>query len=258
VATVELIPQVVEAARMFKEANNNLLDDPRTQVHVDDARHWLLASDKTFDVIVSDLFVPWQSQAGYLYTTDHYDLARKRLKQGGIFCQWLALNQVGRREFEIIADSFASVFPVTTIWWGRLTPQQSMVMLVGSDEPFTVEGPNLEDRLMALRETSEKPDQYLRSVAYVHRLYIGRWRQRPDGPLNSDEHPRIEFLTPVTYRNRRFLIYQRLVAYFDSVLAKLPADGVTFEPVPNARMESHAEKRAKQRQVLMQQMSGKR
>ncbi|MHC4517575.1 MAG: spermidine synthase [Planctomycetota bacterium] len=257
VATVELIPQVVEAARLFKEANNNLLDDPRTEVHVDDARHWLLASDESFDVIVSDLFVPWQSQAGYLYTTDHYDLVRKRLKQGGIFCQWLALNQVGRREFEIIADSFASVFPVTTLWWGRLTPQQSMVMLVGSEESFTLEGTNLKDRLEALRDTSEKPDSYLQSVTYVYRLYAGRW-QRPPGPLNSDEYPRIEFLTPVTYRNRGFLTYQRLIDYFDSVLTKLSPDGVSFDPVPGVTMEDHTTKHAQQRQVLTQQMSGQR
>lgn len=257
VATVELIPQVVEAARLFKEANNNLLDDPRTQVHVDDARHWLLASDESFDVIVSDLFVPWQSQAGYLYTTDHYDLVRKRLKAGGIFCQWLALNQVGRRELEIIADSFASVFPVTTLWWGRLTPQQSMVLLVGSEEPFTLDGTNFQRRLEALRDTSPKPDSYLRSVDYVYRLYAGRW-QRPPGPLNSDEHPRIEFLTPVTYRNRGFLTYRRLIDYFDRVLAKLPSSGVTFVPAPGVALEDHAQKHAQQRLVLTQQMTGKR
>ena len=131
-------------------------------------------------------------------------------------------------------------------------------MLVGAEAPFTLEGPNLEARLTALVATSAKPDSYLRSVTYVSRLYVGRWQQQPNAPLNSDEHPRIEFLTPVTYRNRRFLTYQRLIDYFDDVLAKLPPDGVTFEPVPDATMEDHPAKHAEQRQVLARQLSGRR
>jgi spermidine synthase len=98
----------------------------------------------------------------------------------------------------------------------------------------------------------------LRSAAYVNRLYVGRWQQQPDRLLNSDEHPRIEFLTPVTYRNRRFLTYQRLIDYFDDVLAKLPSDGVTFESAPGTALEDHATKHAQQRLVLTQQMSGRR
>lgn len=257
VAAVELIPEVVEAAELFSEANNNLLADRRTEVHIDDARHWLLASDERFDVIVSDLFVPWQSQAGYLYTTDHYRLVRRHLEADGIFCQWLALNQVGRAEFEIIANSFASVFPVTTVWWGRLTPQQGMVMFVGSETALTLDGGALAERLERLRGSGQ-PDPYLRSVAYLYRLYAGRWHARPDAPLNSDEHPRIEFLSPVTYRNRSLLTYRRLIAYFDAVLSRLSASGVNFTPVPDEPLEEFARKHALQRQVLQQQMQGKR
>ena len=110
----------------------------------------------------------------------------------------------------------------------------------------------------SLSATSAKPDSYLRSATYVSRLYVGRWQQQSNAPLNSDEHPRIEFLTPVTHRNRRFLTYQRLIDYFDEVLAKLPPDGVSFEPIPNATMEDHATKHAEQRQVLVRQLSGRR
>ncbi len=257
IAVVELIPEVVEAAKLFGEANNHLLADPRAEVHVDDARHWLLASDERFDVIVSDLFVPWQSQAGYLYTTDHYRLVRRHLGPDGIFCQWLALNQVGQTEFEIIANSFASVFPVTTLWWGRLTPQQGMVMFVGSEQAVTLDGSSLPERLERLR-ASGQTDPYLQSVTYLYRLYAGRWQAQPDAPLNSDEHPRIEFLSPMTYRNRRFLTYHSLMTYFDKVLSRLPAEGVNFTAAPDAPLEDLAARHALQRQVLQRQMQGKR
>jgi spermidine synthase len=40
---------------------------------------------------------------------------RRRLKPGGLFCQWIPLYQLGEREFETIADSFAGAFPTTTV-----------------------------------------------------------------------------------------------------------------------------------------------
>lgn len=250
---VELIPEVLEAAQFFDQANGNLLDDGRTEIHLDDARHWLLASAERFDVIVSDLFVPWQSQTGYLYTVEHYQIVKRHLAAGGVFCQWLAFNQVGQREFEMIANSFASVFPVTNVWWGRLTPQQSMVMLVGSDQLLLVNGAALASRLIRLNAREGQPDPYLRSVQYVCRLYLGQWPAPSEAvPLNTDEHPRVEFLMPLSYRERKLLTYQTFFRYFDQDLVRLRATGVRFDLTPEDR-ESAQQKHELQRQVLTRQ-----
>jgi spermidine synthase len=254
IVAVELIPEVIEAIRFFDQANNHLLDDTRTQVYIDDARHWLLATREQFDVIVSDLFVPWQSQTGYLYTVQHYQAVKRHLTEQGVFCQWLSFNQVGRREFEMIANSFASVFPVTNIWWGRLTPQQSMVMLVGSNKPLIIDGAPLELRLQQLNTRLIQPDPYLRSVKYLCRLYLGQWPSPPQSTLlNTDEHPRVEFLTPLTYRQRNLLTYRKFIKYFDQILSSLPDTGVHFN-LEAEDIESASEKRTLQRQVLLRQM----
>ncbi len=76
VTVVELIPEVIEAARRFGPFNRNLLDDSRVTVVANDGRHFLAATDSRFDVIVSDIFVPWESQTGYLYTVEHYRVAQ--------------------------------------------------------------------------------------------------------------------------------------------------------------------------------------
>ncbi len=115
-AVVELIPQVVEAAQLLGAANRGIVDHPKVEVRVDDARHFLRRTDRRFDVIVSDLFVPWESRAGYLYTDEHYAAVRRCLSPGGLFCQWVALYQVGPADFELIADTFAASFPVATLW----------------------------------------------------------------------------------------------------------------------------------------------
>lgn len=257
IVAVELIPEVLEAVRFFDKANNHLLDDARTQVYIDDARHWLLAAREQFDVIVSDLFVPWQSQTGYLYTVEHYQAVKRHLTEQGVFCQWLSFNQVGQREFEMIANSFASVFPVTNVWWGRLTPQQSMVMLVGSDRPLSVDGAHLGLRLEQLSTRMAQPDPYLRSVKYVCRLYLGQWPAPTESTLlNTDEHPRVEFLTPLTYRERNLLTYQTFLKYFDQDLSRLPDTGVHFN-LKAEDTESAQEKRTLQRQVLLRQMKAR-
>jgi spermidine synthase len=255
IVAVELIPEVVEAVDYFRQANGDLLHNSRVSIEIDDARHWLLASRDRFDVIVSDLFVPWQSQSGYLYTVEHYQAVRSHLAEGGLFCQWLTFNQVGRREFETIANSFASVFPSTTLWWGRVTPQQGMVMLVGSEAPFVVDAANLNPRLESLNAVMERKDPYLGSIVYFCRLFLGCW-SAPTTPvsLNTDEHPRIEFLTPLTYRNRDFLTHQSLITYFDDVLTTLGTGGIRFSLNPD-ETETLNEKHALQRQVLMRQMT---
>lgn len=38
---VELIPEVVPAVQMLAKENRNVIDDPRTRMIVDDARHFL-------------------------------------------------------------------------------------------------------------------------------------------------------------------------------------------------------------------------
>ena len=132
-----------------------------------------------------------------------------------------------------------------------------MVLFVGSETPLTLDGRALAPRLERLA-ASGPADPYLRSVTYLYRLYAGRWQGRPGARLNSDEHPRIEFLTPVTYRNKGFLTYRSMVTYFDNVLSRLPADGVTFSLDPGEPLEDHAQKCALQRQILVQQMQGRR
>ena len=110
------------------------------------ARHHLLAHDTKYDVIISDLFVPWESESGYLYTVEHYQVAASRLKPDGMFCQWLPLYQLGPREFESIANSFASVFPSTTIWWAQLETTSPVIGLIGKKTPLKVDIDSLNKR----------------------------------------------------------------------------------------------------------------
>jgi spermidine synthase len=185
---VELIPEMDELARHFAAYNAHLLDDPRVHVVHEDGRAYL-ARAGSFDVAVSDLFVPWHSHAGYLYTLEHYRHVRARLaKPSGLFVQWLPLWQLGEEELALIADTFAAVFAGACVWIDDRDPDRALLALVSDDR--------------TLEANSEHA---------VRRL--GRWHRDAARPLNTDEHPRLEFSAPRTERSQALLVGERLRAF---------------------------------------------
>ena len=97
---MELLPGVVRLAREFRAENGGVLDDPRVELRLADGRNHLFGSDQRFDAIVGDLFIPWHAGTGSLYTIEHFENVRERLSAGGVFVQWLQLDQVSRDELE--------------------------------------------------------------------------------------------------------------------------------------------------------------
>lgn len=247
ITIVELIPEVVSAARMLGEHNFGLVDRPNVEIRIDDARHALLSTEKRFDVVVSDLFVPWESETGYLYTVEHYRLARKRLREGGLFCQWLPLYQLGAADFELIADSFATVFPHTTLWWGQLQSHRPIVALIGSEQPLQLNAQTIDSRLARLRDSSLGRDDEIQTAAHLLERLAGRWQPRHPQRLNTDEFPRVEFLTPLSHQNRRLLQGHVLELFFDSALVPLPESDIRL--TPDTPLHT-ARRRAVQRLIL--------
>jgi len=225
ITAVELIPEVAEAASLFSAATNGITASPRARIVVNDARYHLYATAQQYDVIVSDLFVPWHSQTGYLYTVEHYRAARERLAAGGLFCQWLPLYQLGPRELEMIADSFAQVFPVVTVWRGDESGESPILGLVGSESPLRLERRELNQHIAQLDPPFGGYDPQLASPETLAQFYLGDWPLRPGARLNTDEHPRVEFLAPLSQRAGDLLSGERLQRYEDEVLKRLARGG---------------------------------
>ena len=250
VTAVELIPEVVEAARELAEYNFNVVDHEKSRMVCDDGRHFLLATDEKFDVIVSDLFVPWESESGYLYTVEHYEVSAARLKEGGLFCQWLPLYQVGEAEFEAIANSFSSVFPAVTLWWGKLAGSRGPVIaLVGKAGPVELDSEGTNRRIEQLGRLMGVDPSIARADLVVDH-FIGCWtvENAPEQViLNRDEYPIVEFSTPVSNRDRKLISGAVFEDYYQRVLAGLPMEQVTVD----GRAVSNPEQRKKRQSLLL-------
>ncbi|MBN9120549.1 MAG: fused MFS/spermidine synthase [Planctomycetes bacterium] len=233
---------------MLAVANRKLAASPAkapVDLRVGDARDYLRATDRRFDVIVSDLFVPWESETGSLYTVEHYRTARRRLNADGLFCQWLPVYQLGPEELHLIADSFAAVFPDVSLWWGHLDPGHPIIALIGSNGPLAADSGAVDRRLQRLWSIVPL-DREIRTARDVSDLYLGHWRPRQPDRLNTDEHPRVEFLTPISQADRTLLYGEALRRYSDNVLARLPDRPPLSGPVDDAEG-----RRSRQRHALL-------
>ena len=196
---VELVPEVVTAARKhFAVWNAKLLERPDVHLVIDDGRRYLAANDDRFDVIVSDLFVPWNPGTGNLYAREMYESAARRLAPDGLFCQWLPLYQLRREEFDIIVRTFLTVFPQVSLWRDDFYSELPVVGLVGQFKPRPLDLTRIRERVLHLPEWSKDP---LFSIpAGLVMLYVGNLSVVSDlfasAPLNTDDRPLVEFLAP--------------------------------------------------------------
>ena len=224
IAAVEILPDVAHAAvDHFADANGNLGSDPRVEIVVGDARSFLEGSGRAFDVVVGDLFVPWRPGEASLYTLEQFRAARKALREGGIFCQWLPLFQLSPADYRSIAASFVDVFPRTTVWRGDFFPSTPALALVG----HTAEGPfDAEAVLAAGRELAPKLDRASPYLAHPSGIWLFL-----AGPLdaralagerrNRDGYPAVELSSPAgsLTRRRASFVGRDLERYLDGLRA---------------------------------------
>jgi len=194
----ELLPQAVEAARLyFAPYHFGLFEDPRARVLQADGRNWLAATRQNYDVIVGDLFVPWQAGTGSLYALEHFQAVRERLREGGLFMQWIPAYQVSRAEFGVIARTMLEVFPQVTLWRGDGSPRTPVLGLLAqaSAAPLSPEA----------RLFSGAEDAIELGGARLLTHYVGRVTREMFGDyrINSDDRPVIEFNAPVTQRQQK-------------------------------------------------------
>ena len=75
-----LIPTVVST--YFAAENYNVVKDPRVNIVFDDARHYVLTTNQTYDIITSDPINPWMKGAATLYTKEYFEMCKKHLARG--------------------------------------------------------------------------------------------------------------------------------------------------------------------------------
>jgi spermidine synthase len=107
---VEISPGSIRAAGQWFGRFNG--DAPQwLDIRHDDARRFLMADTRHFDVIVGDLFHPDLAGRGLLLSLQQFARVRACLSPSGVYAQWLALNQFDLTSLKIVLATFRQVFP---------------------------------------------------------------------------------------------------------------------------------------------------
>jgi spermidine synthase len=116
VTVAEISPGVVEAARWFADVNGRCWEDPRLRLRVEDARNVLLVEPRDYDVIVSEPSNFWMTGVASLFTREFHELARARLRPGGLFVQWLQAYEIDDADLRLVLRTVLSAFPHATVF----------------------------------------------------------------------------------------------------------------------------------------------
>ena len=191
---VELLPQILDMLPWFKEFNHDLQHDPRVDLHASDARRFIRATPDSYDVIVADLYHPSRDGTGSLYTLEHYRNIRSRLKDGGLFVQWLPLYQLRPDDLKTIIRTFLAVFPRTHSMIGNYSGDARFALLGWAREGVPgVDIPRAEALLGQLKGSNRVFDGVRDLLASYMLDADGLKRYAGSGPLNTDGNQRIAF-----------------------------------------------------------------
>jgi spermidine synthase len=140
IAEIEpLVPEVV--SKYFSAHNFSVVDNPKTTVRIDDARHFLLTTDQKFDAITSDPFDPWVKGAATLYTKEFFEVIREHLNPGGVVTVFVQLYEAGTPAVKSEIATFMEVFPNGVVFANTSNGQGYDVVLLGrnGDDPIDVD-----------------------------------------------------------------------------------------------------------------------
>ncbi len=94
VDTIEIEPAMVEGARGFGDRVANTFTDPRSKIHIEDAKTYFSNHKEKYDLIISEPSNPWVSGVAGLFSTEFYSLIRGYLNEDGLLAQWLNLYEI--------------------------------------------------------------------------------------------------------------------------------------------------------------------
>jgi spermidine synthase len=203
VTAVELVEEVLNVFGYFYQDASRVRGYATGQLIVNDGRNFLKLTQQKYDVITIDPPPPIDGAGvNHLYSKEFLQLAKLRLKKGGILAHWIphpgTLGGVDDEDtFNMLVMTFADVFPYVYVQQGF---HNVGLHVIGSTAPLEISTDLLRNRLSHkdviddLREWDPVPLDYFQGI---RELRLPRISHR----LVTDDRPRLEFYLLRTWKN---------------------------------------------------------
>ena len=224
---VELVPEVVETFPLFARSAPQLGRNADITVHVADARRFVRAADRRYDVIVADLYHPSVDGSGALYALEHFEAIRDRLAPDGLFCQWLPLHQLDMDTLKVIVRTFLTTFPDASAYLAQFSVETPLIALVGRAAPARYPADWARRRVATSPAAARLATLDLAGDMALPGLFLGGTDALAAfagaGPINTDDRPIVTALAPRLAYAGTQAPAERLMALL-AALAPRPSD----------------------------------
>ena len=238
IAEIEpLVPEVV--SRFFSEHNFSVVTNPKTTIHLDDARHFILTTDEKFDAITSDPLDPWVKGAANLYTEEFFTAAKNRLNPGGVVTLFVQLYESNLAAVKSEIGTFLKVFPKGAVFANTIEGRGYDLVLVGGADDLRIDVDAVQRKLQdpayavmaqSLREIGMFSAVDLFSTYAGNATELAPWLA--DAQINRDRNLRLQYLAGMGLN-----LYQSDAIYQDMVRhAGYPEQMFTGSPDTLARL----------------------
>src|SRR5439155_3516251 len=194
-----LVPKFV--APMFEKENYGVVHDPRTEIILDDGRHFVRTTKEKFDIITSDPIDPWVKGCAALNTVEYYEMCKAHLKPGGVMSLWIPLYESNSETAKSVIATFFKVFPNGILWSNDSEGEGYDAVLFGQVEQTQIDMDQLQNRLD--RPDHARVKQSLAEVGFHSAVgllatYAGQapdlleWTR--DAQINTDRNLRLQYL----------------------------------------------------------------
>jgi len=149
-----------------------------------------------FDVIVSEPSNPWVTGVANLFTLEYFKKGAERLKDDGLFSQWLQIYEMAPEDVRTLIATFSAAFPNVYLFRGA----EGDLMLLGSKNERRLDLSILKTHLDDPRTGAElKRIGTWKPADIISRFYLGPAeviKLAVDARLNTDDNALIEFNAP--------------------------------------------------------------
>lgn len=205
VDAVELSPSVAAAFPIFYADAHSLLEQPNTNIIINDGRNYVKLTNKTYDIMVIDPPPPFNSAGTtVLYSEDFYRDLAKKLKPGGLVNEWVYFGS-NEDDIAMAIKSFVNVFPYVIVYYPPKDPVIG-VNLLGSFTPIEIDDVRVE-QIFSSQAVKEDFNEFglLIEPKSVKDMFIANREDLllyvNDFPAITDDRPRTEYF--INRHNRR-------------------------------------------------------
>ena len=132
VDTIEIEREMIAGARSFYSRVARVYEDPRSHIHIEDAKTFFSTVGRRYDAILSEPSNPWVSGVAGLFSQEYYRSLQRYLKPGGLLAQWIHTYEFNDVLLVSILKALGNSFPYYEIY--QLA--EGDILVLASHEPI--------------------------------------------------------------------------------------------------------------------------